>query len=116
MSNGESKLGQLVMVLVLLLVIDDSSMIASTSSTSESRSDSSPALAGVAYRRQAFAKLRLLTFGVFLLLRVTGLLLRAGTGSATAKEYNNKRWNEKHGGCHLFHRRTRIIKLTSAAT
>jgi hypothetical protein len=74
-----------------------------------------PALAGIAYRRQAFAKLRLLTFGVFLLLRLTCLLLRAGAGSATARYYNNKCWNEKHADCQLFHRKTRIIKLTSAA-
>jgi hypothetical protein len=50
-----------------------------------------PALAGIAYRRQAFAKFRLLTFGVSLLLRLPCLLLRAGTGSATAGEYNDKR-------------------------
>jgi hypothetical protein len=43
-------------------------------------------------------------------------LLRAGTGRATAEEYNNNRWNQKHGGCQLFHRGTRIIKLTGAAT
>ena len=75
-----------------------------------------PALAGITYRRQAFAKFRLLTFGVFFLLRLARLLLRAGTGSATAGENNNQRRDKKHGGRHLFHRRTRIIKLTSAAT
>jgi hypothetical protein len=30
-------------------------------------------------------------------------LLRARTGSATAREYSNKRWNEKHGGNDFFH-------------
>jgi hypothetical protein len=64
---------------------------------------SSPALAGIAYRRQAFAKFRLLTFGVFLLLRLPCLLLRAGTGSTTAGYCNNKCWNEKHSGNHFFH-------------
>jgi hypothetical protein len=105
-------------VLVLLLVIESPPQILDYDDEHERRlqSDSLPALAGIAYRRQAFAKFRLLTLGVFLLLRVTCLLLRAGTGSATAGEYNNKRWNEKHGGCHLFHRRRRIIKLTSEAT
>jgi hypothetical protein len=43
-------------------------------------------------------------------------LLRAGTGGATAGEHNNKRRDEKHDGCQLLHRGTRIIKVSSAAT
>ncbi len=74
-----------------------------------------PALARIAYRGQALTKLRLLAFGFSLLLRLARLLLRTRTRS-TAREYNAERWNEKHGGCQLFHRRTRIIKLMSAAT
>lgn len=75
-----------------------------------------PTLPGIAYRRQALAKVRLLTLGVSLLLGLTGLLLGAGRWRGTAGEYKYKRWDEKHGGCQLFHRGTRIIKLTWAAT
>ena len=87
-----------------------------TSRSRKSLSDFLPTLAGIAYRRQALAKLGLLTFGFFFLRRITCLLLRAGTGRAAAGEYNNNRWNQKHGGCQLFHRRRRIIKLMGAAT
>jgi len=38
-----------------------------------------PTLAGIANRRQAFAKLRLLTFGLSLLLRLACLLLGTRT-------------------------------------
>ena len=111
MSNGESKLGQL--LIVLLLVIGYSIMITSTSTTSRSRSDPLPSLTRVAYRGQALAKLRLLIFGFFLLLRVACLLLRARPGG-TAGEHNNNRRNQKHGGCQLFHRTIRVIKLMGA--
>jgi hypothetical protein len=106
----------LVIVLVLLVLIAYSSTITNMSANRKSLSDFLPALAGIAYRRQAFAKLRLLTFSFFLPRCVTCLLLRAGTGGATAGEHNNKRRDEKHDGCQLLHRGTRIIKVSSAAT
>ena len=49
-----------------------------------------PTLAGIANRRQAFAKLRLLTFSISLLLRLAGLLLGTRTCGATG-EYDNSR-------------------------
>src|SRR4030095_6079991 len=85
----------LVIVLVLLVLIAYSSTITNMSANRKSLSDFLPALAGIAYRRQAFAKLRLLTFSFFLPRCVTCLLLRAGTGGATAGEHNNKRRDEK---------------------
>jgi hypothetical protein len=73
-----------------------------------------PALAGIAYWRQAFAKLRLLTFGVLLLLRLTCLLLRARTGRGTAGEYNNKRWDKKERASQFFHTQIRITTIIAA--
>ncbi len=74
----------------------------------------SPALAGIAYRRQAFAKFRLLTFGVFLLLRLACLLLRARTGSATTGENNNQRRDKKERASQFFHTQIRITTIIAA--
>jgi hypothetical protein len=106
----------IIFVLLFLIAYSSRSRIMNTSRSRKSLSDFLPTLAGIAYRRQALAKLGLLTFGFFFLRRITCLLLRAGTGRATAGEYNNNRWNQKHGGCQLFHRTTRIIKLMGGAT
>ena len=73
-----------------------------------------PALAGIAYRRQAFAKLRLLAFGVFLLLRLACLLLRAGTGSATAGENNNQHRDKKERANQFFHTQIRMTTIIAA--
>jgi len=43
-----------------------------------------PALPRVGYRRQTFSKLFLLALSVFLLLRLSRLLFRTGTGTGTA--------------------------------
>src|SRR4029077_5713144 len=85
-----------------------------TSRRRKSLSDFLPTLAGIAYRRQTLAKLRLLTFSFLLLRRITCLLLRAGTGRATAGEYNNNRWNQNHGGCQFFHRKKKSTTISAA--
>src|SRR6266480_6588598 len=103
-------------VIVLQLLIAYSSTITSMSTNRKSLSDFLPTLPGIAYRRQALAKLRLLTFSFFLPRCITCLLLRAGTGGGTAGEHNNKGRDEKHVGCQLLHRGTRIIKLIGGAT
>ncbi len=90
-------------VIVLQLLIAYSSTITSMSTNRKSLSDFLPTLPGIAYRRQALAKLRLLTFSFL-------------TGGGTAGEHNNKGRDEKHVGCQLLHRGTRIIKLIGGAT
>ncbi len=91
-------------VIVLQLLIAYSSKITSMSTNRKSLSDFLPTLPGIAYRRQALAKLRLLTFSFFLPRCITCLLLRARPLGGTTGEYNNKRRAEKHGGYQLFHR------------
>jgi hypothetical protein len=65
-----------------------------------------PALPWVTYRRQTFSKIRLLTLGLSLLVRLACLLFRAGTPTGTAKQRDKKRRNQKRPGKELFHTET----------
>ena len=69
----------------------------------------SPPLTGITHWRQAFAKVRLLTFGFPLLVRVARLLFRAWPRSGTTEQSDNEHRNEKCRGRELFH-----IKLRTA--
>src|SRR5580765_1935221 len=70
----------------------------------------SPPLTGITYWRQAFAKVRLLTFGFPLLVRIAGLLFRAWPWTGTAQQCDKEHRNEKCRGRQLFH-----IKLRTAS-
>lgn len=68
-------------------------------------------------RRQAFAKLSLLTFGVALLIRLACLLLRARCWRCATRKHDNRRGgHQKQGNFQPFHESNRIIKRITAAT
>jgi hypothetical protein len=69
----------------------------------------SPSLTGITHWRQAFAKVRLLTFGFPLLVRVARLLFGAWPWGGTAEQCDKEHRNEKCRGRELFH-----IKLRTA--
>src|SRR5207248_2386449 len=54
-----------------------------------------PPLPWVTYRRQTFSKLRLLTLGFFLLVRLARLLFRTGTRTGTAEQRDKESQNQK---------------------
>jgi len=78
----------LVLVLLLLRVVGYS--ITSTSMSRNSWSDSLPDLTGIAYRRKALAKLRLLSLSFASLLRLARRLLGVRTWTCAADQQKDK--------------------------
>ncbi|PYJ05929.1 MAG: hypothetical protein DME95_02525 [Verrucomicrobia bacterium] len=91
----------LVLVLLLLRVVGYS--ITSTSMSRNSWSDSLPDLTGIAYRRKALAKLRLLSLSFASLLRLARRLLGVRTWTCAAEENKRQDRNQEHEGGELFH-------------
>ncbi|PYK07839.1 MAG: hypothetical protein DME61_11790 [Verrucomicrobia bacterium] len=91
------------LVLLLLRVAGYSITITSTSMSRNSWSDSLPDLAGIAFRREALAKLRLLSLSFASLLRLARRLLWVRTWTCAAEENKSQDRNQKHEGGQLFH-------------
>jgi hypothetical protein len=73
-------------------------------------SPASPTLPGVTHGRQALAKVRLLAFGVSLLIGLARLLFRAGARASTAWQCDKERQNEKCRDRKFFHMKLRTIR------
>jgi hypothetical protein len=116
-STADHKQTIFALVFLLLRVVGYSTTITSTSMSRHSWSDSLPDLAGIAYRREALAKLRLLSLSFTSLLRLARLLLGVRPLICAAEEDKSQRRNQKNKGGQLFHKSSRtIIKRASAAT
>jgi len=69
-----------------------------------------PTLTRVAHGRQAFAKVRLLSFGFPLLIGLASLLFRAGARTTTAWQYDKERPNGEYRDRKFFHMKLRTIR------